>query len=677
MKLKKLVDWIKWEESQGYSDKQLKKYLLEKGYPKDYVRKAMKKSDSGLIHFSLLKFIKSLSLPVMFAFLISFLFISYSFNQLTNGIIVLILSLLCVVIFDILNRHHRSLVLIWSIISFMILIWVQFKLVFLLFVPFFLIALIPVAFYYFKSNKSYLFESVYLVFFISVVLTEMVILLILLFFSYVIVPLISPYTLITLILISIPVFLLLAFSYLFISTKLLKRVFGKLDYNAYFRFKHFPFRILNIFSSKKPNVHKSINISTFGLGLILFVAAVVALAIFGMYYAQELSRLSENNGDYLYLHRYDYILQQKGYVKFDKYTVQSYSVSGMLPEFSNDKLGSIYGNCNVNLECQKIEFNKNLPLYSQLPKKKEGNIIVAFSYIENNTKIDLFILPQLTKEEILSRDMIETPDLRNLLVVKELNNLHKEGLKGFMVYEQEAKLFRNLNAYDKIVYFFTGELEQNIIAIARKAQKNTIKTRFAHTNTDIALLEHRAIIFNQNNNSIFYDGHSNLKDHKKQLELNIKLLSEIDASLKTDDKRYSGFFTDYRKGDSLNEKMQNRILRGLKRVQLWEEFSSNSWWNANEEKISNDFFKFNNNENRISRTLRLKCYELYLAEKIGRKARDLKPTEAKRVSKQIVKITRYPHYCRDESCRLKYSNFTKKYCTYIGDEEKELECYRK
>ncbi|NOZ80352.1 MAG: hypothetical protein GXP63_01650, partial [DPANN group archaeon] len=86
---KRLADWIKSEEAQGYDEAQLETYLLREGYTKKNIREAITLKDREKTSHSLFRYIKSASYLLVTFWIIAFLFLSYAFDKIYGGIIIL------------------------------------------------------------------------------------------------------------------------------------------------------------------------------------------------------------------------------------------------------------------------------------------------------------------------------------------------------------------------------------------------------------------------------------------------------------------------------------------------------------------------------------------------------------------------------------------------------------
>ncbi len=182
--------------------------------------------------FSLNKYLKSITLPNLCIFLLSFVFLFYSFDLIPQGLIIsVILSVLAFLVDFSYKKNKVTLRKGITIFGLIVLIAYSFNLKILCAIIIFLAVHSGICF--FKSKKKYPLESIFLTLLISFTISFAISFLIYLIYAYVVFAFIGEIQPFTLNFIMFPLYVSFIFSYLLISANLFRKSFGRFDCLAY------------------------------------------------------------------------------------------------------------------------------------------------------------------------------------------------------------------------------------------------------------------------------------------------------------------------------------------------------------------------------------------------------------------------------------------------------------
>ncbi len=462
---KQLADWIKTEEAQGYTEVQLRKYLEDNGYKKRDIEEAIKLTLQKDTMFSLIKYIKSISIPIFLAFILSFVFLSYYFDKLSEGLMFFVALWVLLFIIDFLYKKNKDVLAKWiGGLGIVILIVFCDEFELLQVIILFVLVLIHSLAYFFKSKKEYSLESIFLSLLISLTFSLAIVFLVQLIYAYGIFALIGTVQTFSLIFIMMPIYVIFIASYSLISTKLLTKALGKFDYNAYFRFKHFPFTVFNLLSSKEENLKKSIVKSTVILSGVIMVIILVIAAILGVaFVSNTYSRMEEEHSKqlrqilYSSHDRYEKLIELKGFNKEQGVRIVKESNGKFFyVRYDFDAVKTLFYNCDANLNCEQKPFDSNQKIENQFSLKGVSQFRIA----ENKSEVVIFLVPSESYEELFSHNVFEFEDteLQSTKISSEINNqwqsIHKEII--------DSKVAEPKNWQEKLSLVYTGKAYEDI-----------------------------------------------------------------------------------------------------------------------------------------------------------------------------------------------------------------------
>ena len=194
---KKLADWIKNEELQGYSDEELEKTLLKRGYAKEEVEKAI----LYLRQKFHLKALLHIPIYLIIIFFVSLLFLGWAFGEFVNSIILSAILIISVLIMDFFDKKNMDLIS-WT---FLIVLDILFLFVSPLFFIVAIASFILAIGLFFKEKRQVNLYLINMSLLISLFITAMIIFLVYLGIVYGIIPLLPTTSLTYLLLIFLPI----------------------------------------------------------------------------------------------------------------------------------------------------------------------------------------------------------------------------------------------------------------------------------------------------------------------------------------------------------------------------------------------------------------------------------------------------------------------------------------
>ena len=682
---KQLADWIKSEEAHGYSETQLRKYLIQQGYNKKDIEDAIKSLSQTEIKFSLVNYVKTISIPLFLVFILSFIFLSYSFDKLLEGIILLVILGVFAFIIDILYKKNKSTLAKWIAgLSLIVLIFYSFNFEVLYSIIMFVLIAIHSLTYFFKSKKKYPLESIFLTLLISLTFSFAISFLVYLIYAYGIFALIGTIQAFILNLVMFPLFIIFIVSYFLISIKLLKKSTDEFDYVAYFRFKHFPFSMLNILSSKEENIRKSIIKSTAILSILLLLIGLVTTAILGISFVNNTySGISDAQEDLSsqiqYSHdRYEKIIESKGFYEETRIN-RVFEKNGefLYLEREFEDVNRIFFNCDTNLNCQQKSFNPNQKIENQVSLSGFNAFLIA----ENETGKSIFLLPTESYDEIISHNVFEFEDaeLQNTQISNEINTQWQSIHRGII----NREIIAPKSWQEKLSFFYTGKAYDDVIDYILFVTNLGLSLSDIRQSMQIVPQEYKWINENAVNNTPFYDGTQTIQEHIQKLQNNINQIYPKLSESKQDEEGGVGTIMSmglFDEQGSLFDKASDKIYKHLdiyKAIERLGSELSEIRQNFQTEKINQDYDKRNIQESDTNKILRLKIVETKIANKV---IRDCKTNECKM---QIISLTKNPKLCTQldynerDQCIIDYSIYDKKICEEIREESLKNDCLNK
>ncbi len=682
---KKLADWIKSEEAQGYSEQQLRQYLLQQGYNKKNVEDTIKSFSNVTTKFSITGYIKSISIPVFLLFLISFFFLSFSFDKLIEGIFFLATLVVLAFIIDLLYKKNKFKFTKYFIgLSFIILVILSFNYQLFYVTTLSLIALIHMLKYYIGSNKRYNLESIFLTLLISLTFASAIAFIFYLTIAYGVDSFLNTIKAVISFLIVTPIILVFTYSYLSISIALLKKSLGEFNYEAYFKHKFLPFSIFNWMYTKDKNLRSSIIKTTLLIYFLFLVVFLITTAFIGLNFVNN--NHSEVS-DRIYVIRdivippYSYerhvkIIKLKGFeiIRINQVIEDKGNFLYIKQDLEN--IETTYYDCDINLNCKNKPYNLNQKLEKQVSLKGISFLVVA----KINSKKVIFLLPKESSEEIITHHIFEfeDPEFKNTKIISEINE--KMQIIKRDILNKNIEKPRN---WQKLSFFYTGKAYDDV------ADGILIITRFGLSLSDvrqsisIASKEYARIKGNRINSTLFYEGSTNIDQHIQHLQNNIDNLYQKLTNKPKEAKRQTTELADFdffdEKGslfDLANAKIVIHLDIFKAIVKLGEGLVEERTTRL-EERIYKEYSKKDIEESETSKAIRLKILETKIASRV------IANCETEECKTQIISLTKNPEFCtrldykERDRCIILYSIYDKEYCEKISDEALKQECLSK
>ena len=241
---KSILDWMREQISNGYSKEQIENYLLQQGYQKEQIDYMFSKANENYELDPLVYFIGG-SL---------FLLLSFLFGKFTEGLILLV-TYIALNLLTAKFLLEKSIIMRISILtsnvaylvySFFYSKWFLFPLI---------IANILSLHYHLRTNKKYSFNKMSTIFLTSFFVTITAVLLFVYLSGVTIFQLFRTIYLWHLLLFSTLLIFLSTILFLHTSIFLLEKVFGRFNFDAFFKFDFKLLKFLNYFSTKDGNTN--------------------------------------------------------------------------------------------------------------------------------------------------------------------------------------------------------------------------------------------------------------------------------------------------------------------------------------------------------------------------------------------------------------------------------------
>ncbi len=641
---KRLVDWIKSEETQGYTEAQLRKYLIQKGYNKKDVEEAIKLASRK--KFSLINYVKSISIPIFIVFVLAFLFLYYSFNKFSEGLILLIILGILAFVTDFLYKKNKDTIAKW-IPGLGLIVLLAFGFYFT--TPLFVLIAVHSLLYFLKSKKKYSFESIFLILLISLTFSFAIAFLVYLIYAYGIFAIIGTIQSFILSLMMIPIYVIFIISYLLISINLIRKSFGEFNYAAYFRFKHFPFTILNILSSKEGNIKKSIIKLTTITFILLIIIILLITSFKGIRQIDDLHQRELAEYEKLSIEypsdRYAKLAELKSYAnEFKIHYIYWEDGRFVYSDRGLETAKKIYYNCDTDLNCQEKEFNIDQKLEEQVPLKDAR----AFATAKNELENVIFILPKESAEEIIFHNIFEFEDeeLRDSQISLEFNNW-RESIFRELLNKQATKR----NWKEKLFHYYSGDHTYDTVDLILFIANLGADLYKIRVTKQISLQEYDWIKQNRINNTPFYDGSQTIQEHLQKLRNNVDYLySKMPAAT---DKEPTYEMPDIFGEESLFDKAYARIYTRTHHYKSIETLGI-GLQEVRENKLKTliDLYynKIDLPESDISKTIRLKILETAIAYQV------IQHCKNKECVTEIISLTKNPMFCEQITSEF-FDNF--------------------
>lgn len=507
-----------------------------------------------------LKYLQSISIIIFGLFIVSIVFLLNFFTgEFINSVIVFVLLLLQFLILDLLYKKNK--IIFTKIFGIIIIIFTLFLMIYyktLLLFILFLIAFVNSLFYYYKSNNKDNLRYVFLNELISITFAITITSFFIIIYSN-IVELFELINFLTILISIIPLLIILFSSYLIISIYLIKKTIG-FEYDAYFKFKHIPFSIFNILSSKIDNIKKSIIYRTIFYTIASFIIVSLYLTSISFYFANnyinEMYVFDLEECHYEYINPLEEIIKSKyaenefykynpllfynldeyhDYIKTNNISIPKISYFKIDNDFIydgkiNNKDILINYNCNTNLECKTKQYDNSINI-SKLAKHNycthnKKPVIVS---VENKTKKSIYILPNISFEDKLNfylesridDNFFEIKELINTQYINELKRKHSD------LFELKYINY-NINNKPK----FKERIKMTFFNDIYYDYYNFSKNYYIEPLNNAFITEYNWIKENEINNTPFYDNTTTKKEHIKKLRENIEILyNKIDFEL--------------------------------------------------------------------------------------------------------------------------------------------------
>jgi hypothetical protein len=177
--MNKLGDWINAEEAQGYSEEQLSKSLLKRGYQKEEINKAIlylkqKFHIKALLH---------IPIYLIITFFVSLLFLGWAFGEFIQSLILSGILIGSIFVMDFFDKKNMDL-LSWT---FLITLYIIFLFVSPLFFMLAMSSLILALIVFFKKKRQINLYLINMSLLVSIFITALIGFLIYLFIVYIII----------------------------------------------------------------------------------------------------------------------------------------------------------------------------------------------------------------------------------------------------------------------------------------------------------------------------------------------------------------------------------------------------------------------------------------------------------------------------------------------------------
>ncbi|MBU1111603.1 MAG: hypothetical protein ABIG93_00715 [archaeon] len=571
---RKAIDWIKSEEAKGLSDVKVKKELEKGGWKDEDIAHAINLAHKGKINW----------MPILGVFLVSLI----AFAFFTGIIFSLGILIFCL-----------------------------------------LYTLIP----YIKSGKKELYSELFLLIFSSALISSAIALatfnlsVLIIHLVDIIIPI---WLIIVLPIISV---IILFYAFFLILAKLSKHFIGYFDYESFFVFKHWPFKLFNINWKHKWAVVKYPLIAA-------IVPLIIFLLVFNFYFIPEfnekLERSSEGVNEQVSQQLLDNLIEQISRVPISEHLIYPIHKIGNNLEYDPDccqDFYAIYRNCDVEeLRCKElipVGYTELEELFLEFP---DGISIIDKYELDNSTY--LLFRGTHSYEELLSGSLFDE-DMLHLEIIQELeDNFDSYYLEKLESDPVEANIF---NFFSVVNNRITSTME-----LARFSANNFFSRDVANYEWDEILEGYEQ--------GVFYDGTDSLTEHVTRLTGNVKLL--YDRYLETEELDVSEEFY-YSSGGFMGIVREHYNYKYLREsVSSWEYLARRtSLVQDFSQQLGEEFNKYPRDtieeyyedryveESEESKAIRLKLLETYLARELQNACYDYQAADWNDYEDYITKCT--------------------------------------
>ncbi len=615
MSNKQLIELIRAGKERGYSEQQLKEFLIKQGYKKEEIEEALRvvennkndeqeKQEEAIVELQ--PWIHSKSqlkrwLLAIGIFIPSFLFIAYSIGLLPKSIPILILILTYPIItYQIYKRvckyatkNKRNTVITLNLIRFSylsvlfliivlsILSEVYDSILLYSLLAIFSLLFIHSLFLYFNEKGKYPLELIFLVSTISITISLLITLLSYLIYAFFILSIFDSVSFITLTFILTFLIMLSLVVYLQMSNWLMKKLF--VEYESSFD------------KNRRKNIIKLL-IITFVISLII---SSTIMGIFAFKFSRRVYKYIKSSESPIkdvittrYRETLTNLMEQKvntktnqfhfveiplGLLKKDPtYTGRTFK-KYMAERYPNYKEGVLVYNCDENLRCWKkwypsfeglknvidnISFNKNMILVKLYNKTLYGS--------NNLVNITIFLFPNENGEQIASYGLflLEDPELQETKIAKEINEEWKNN------YITTIKSLNEINIPEKwyklILSFHNGKVLKDFSKSLTSNWIFNLKAGYLSSSAEIISQEYGWIKKNEINSTIFYDNTKNIDEQIARLKKSVNNLSQLYEQYLskkhnegTQNRNYLSNLYSSRRGSHIFDKASENLMKKL------------------------------------------------------------------------------------------------------------------
>ncbi|MBT3814747.1 hypothetical protein HOE37_00055 [Candidatus Woesearchaeota archaeon] len=451
MHSRKLIDWVKSEGARGLSDNQLRKTLLKKGWPEKDVDKAINYAHKGKVNW----------MPLLLLF-VGTLILFFVVNSIDRG------------------ESWFAIFLFGSIITLVY-------------------SIIP----YFKSNKKEWFTELAIINYISGLFALALTIFLFNFIVFIInltnLPVTIPFVIIFVALCIIFLF----YTFFFTIERVSKHFVGYFDYESYFVFKHWPFKIFNVNWKKKWTLLKY-----------PIIVIIIGLVISGFYFNGMVVRQEESMKQLNILTVMETqltenclnLLPETNNLSFGTKSIISIHVSSVGDYFYPEEvfldIDQIYYDCDfVSSFCKQKDWDYSRKLEEQVILPGGSIQLLKLDSEESQT---IFVPKKHSPEQLLACPTFEQEQLK-LKIVREVDEQRRTSFLG--LFEKSYPKVTLWNVLD-----LTTETILDSVGFGLKLNLNNDYRRIIND-------EGGHIIHNS-----FYDNSSTLLEHIDSLDENIKVL---------------------------------------------------------------------------------------------------------------------------------------------------------
>ncbi|MFC1752335.1 hypothetical protein ACFL96_02955 [Thermoproteota archaeon] len=536
----------------------------------NFIRKHLLSNPIGGV-FSLKDFIKKTGYGITALFILCFIFISIAFGETAQGITFLVNLAVILFFIDIFQKkgflpYSRLSAVFFLVITFMVSVGMydsldtsqypstRIELFFLLFVVL-TFCFVASMLYYYKDRK---FEplTVTFCFFVSFILAFTCVFLLLLIMVFGILGLAGNMHILFLHMFFMPLVFIFIVLFVLISIILIKKTSiasGVFDYNLFFKYKHIPFRLLNLLSSPQ-GPRQNLN-TALKYGLVFYIiVSIIAFAglsfagtkLSAYIYEMDAERIDDFRGQVHNLLFEDYysskILDNYNILRYSEYHVwctpgkTGHDHCTLSYEDVTEGLDYIYYDCDsATLQCTQKQRDHDVPLADDIDLSNALYYVQDYRYrglvfvypmikgINDKGEDILFLFSNISREELVSLSLFDE-ELAQLKSAQEFEafsqDLFKESFEEKIIEAPSSFfwLFASGNSYKTIEDHVLRHLEFML----------RYKMYYSITST----LEWRSIKLNKEHNIEFYDSSQNLEEHILMLNGGIDNLMDMSKAMR-------------------------------------------------------------------------------------------------------------------------------------------------